>query len=271
MFHVVTSGECWLEVDGEWNKLNRGDLALVPHGKGHCLANEPDAPAKGIFDLEREELSERYEILHHGGGGAPTKMMCCVVSFDHPAAERLVELLPSMIRVEAWSSPEMDWVHSTLKLIESEANELHAGGETVITRLADILVVYAIRSWMQNDPSARRGWLGALRDDKIGGAITAIHRDPAHPWSVGSLAGEVAMSRSAFSARFTELVGEPVMRYVTRWRMHVATKWLKDEGLTLSEIAQRLGYESEAAFSRAFKRVVGVPPGRVKKLGARVG
>lgn len=269
MFHVVTSGQSWLEVDGaEPRLLNRGDLALVPHGRGHRLASEPTTPAARLFDLERQELSERYEILRHGGGGEATTMMCCVVRFDHPAAERLVGLLPPLICVEAWSSPEMDWVQSTLRLIDTEANELRPGGETVITCLADVLVVYAIRSWMSHDPSARQGWLGALRDEQIGGAITAIHRDPARAWSVEALASEVAMSRSAFAARFTELVGEPAMRYVTRWRMHVATRWLEDDGISTGEIAERLGYESEAAFSRAFKRVVGAPPGTVRKRRA---
>ncbi len=266
MFHVVTSGQCWLEVEGaESRLLHRGDLVLVPHGRGHRLASEPTVAAAALFDLERQEISERYEILRHGGGGEATTMMCCVVKFGHPAAQRLVELLPPLICVEAWNSSEMDWVQSTLRLIDTEANELRPGGETVITCLADVLVVYAIRSWMSHDTSARQGWLGALRDKQIGGAITAIHRDPARAWSVEGLAREVAMSRSAFAARFTELVGEPAMRYVTRWRMHVATRWLEDEGVSIGKIAERLGYDSEAAFSRAFKRVVGSPPGAVRK------
>ncbi len=266
MFHVVTAGQCWLEVgSGEPRRLDRGDLALVPHGAGHRLSSEPSAPAAPLFDLPREEVSERYEILRHGGGGTGTRMMCCAVRFDHPAAERLVELLPPAIHLEAWSSPEMDWVSSTLRLIELEANELRPGGETVLTRLADILVVYALRSWVSHDPSARRGWLGALRDPRIGAAITAVHRAPARAWSVESLATEVAMSRSAFAARFTELVGEPAMRYVTRWRMLVATRWLEQDDDSLAEIAERLGYESEAAFSRAFKRVRGVSPGAVRR------
>lgn len=146
----------------------------------------------------------------------------------------------------------------------AEARELHAGGETVITRLADILVIQAIRAWLARDPAAHTGWLGALRDKQIGRAIALIHRDPSRPWTLASLAHHAAMSRSAFSARFTQLVGEPAMHYVARWKMHAAQVSLKEEDIPLSELAARLGYESEAAFSRAFKRHVGVAPGAVR-------
>ena len=146
-----------------------------------------------------------------------------------------------------------------------EAGELRPGGEAVITRLGDILVIQAIRAWMESDPAAQRGWLGALQDPQIGRAISNIHRDPARNWTVASLAQEMAMSRSAFAARFTELVGEPVMRYVARWRMHVAVAALKEEGATVGQLADRLGYRSEAAFSRAFKRVIGVSPGAIRR------
>ena len=188
-------------------------------------------------------------------------VVCGVVRFDHPAADRLVKLLPKVIAVDAWSSPEVEWIQSTLRLMAIEARERRPGGETVITRLADILVIQAIRSWIASDPAAQTGWLGALQDKQIGHAIALVHREPARPWTIESLANEVAMSRSAFAARFTEQVGEPVMHYVARWRMHVALTWLKEEGTAVSEMASRLGYESEAAFSRAFKRFLGFSPG----------
>jgi AraC-like DNA-binding protein len=137
----------------------------------------------------------------------------------------------------------------------------------VITRLGDILVVQAIRAWIETDPTARTGWLGALKDRHIGRALALIHRDPAHDWTVPSLARQVAMSRSAFAARFTELVGEPAMRYVTRWRIYVAMDALKQQDTSLAELASRLGYRSEAAFSRAFKRVIGVSPGAIRRNG----
>ena len=266
MFHVVTSGQCWVEVEGaEPRMLRPGDLALVLHGRGHLLLSEPGARAPGLFDLPRELISERYEILQHGGGGEPSTVICGVVRFDHPTAQRLLELLPPLITVEAWSSPEADWLQGTLRFIAAEASELRPGGETVITRLADILVIQAIRSWIAQDPAAQSGWLGALQDPQLGPAITLIHRDPARAWTVASLAAEVAMSRSAFAARFTERVGEPVMQYVTRWRMHLADTWLQEDDAPLAELASRLGYQSEAAFSRAFKRFIGIPPGAARR------
>ena len=156
-------------------------------------------------------------------------------------------------------------MQSMLRLMAAEAGELRPGGEAVITRLGDILVIQAIRAWMESDPAAQTGWLGALQDPQVGRAISLIHREPAREWTVASLADEVAMSRSAFAARFTELVGEPVMRYVARWRMHVAVAALKEEGATVGELADRLGYRSEAAFSRAFKRIIGTSPGAVRR------
>jgi AraC-like DNA-binding protein len=265
-FHVVTAGRAWLEVDGaERVQLQPGDLALVPHGEGHRLASEPGTPAPRLDELRHEKVSDRYAILRHGGGGAPTDLVCGAVRFDHPAAHHLVALLPRLIHVEASSSPQMDWMQSTLRLMAAEAREPRPGGETVITRLADILVIQAIRSWMERDPAAQTGWLGALQDRQLGRAITMIHRDPARAWTVASLAREVAMSRSAFAARFTELVGEPVMHYLARWRMHVALTWLRDDGAEVPEMATRLGYQSEAAFRRAFKRYIGSSPGAARR------
>jgi AraC-like DNA-binding protein/mannose-6-phosphate isomerase-like protein (cupin superfamily) len=269
MFHVVTAGQCLLEVEGaEPCLLRPGDLALVPHGAGHRLASEPGVPAARLFDLPREAVSNRYEILRHGEGGAPATMICALVRFDHPAAHQLIRLLPKLIRVDTWKSPEMEWIQSTLRFIAAEAQQLNAGGETVITRLADILVIQAVRAWIARDAGAQAGWLGALRDRQIGRAIAAIHRDPARNWTVASLADTVGMSRSAFSARFTQLVGEPAMRYAVRWKMQAALTRLRETEAPLAELASRLGYDSEAAFSRAFKRVMGESPGAARRAAA---
>jgi AraC-like DNA-binding protein len=267
-FHVVTSGRGWLEADeANGRLLQPGDFALATRGGEHVLRSEPRVPAPGVLELDRELVSDRYEILRHGEGGAPTSMVCGAVRFDHPAARNLVEILPAIIHIEASRSPQTEWMQSTLRLMAAEARELRPGGESVITRLGDILVVQAIRSWIETDPTARTGWLGALQDRQVGRAISLIHREPARAWTVASLADEVAMSRSAFAARFTELVGEPVMQYVARWRMHLALSTLKEDGATAGELAERLGYRSEAAFSRAFKRIIGVSPGAVRRSG----
>jgi AraC-like DNA-binding protein len=265
-FHVVTTGGMWLEVGTEDSVfLQPGEMALVTHGTGHWLRSDPDAKAPGILELEREEVSDRYEILRHGGGGPMTRLICGAVRFDHPAARNLVASLPEIIRIQDVSGAEMDWMQGTLGLIASETRQLRPGGEAVITRLADVLVIQAIRAWIESDAGAETGWLGALRDPQIGQALALIHADPAREWTVASLAEELAMSRSAFSARFSELVGEPVMQYLTHWRMQVAVNGLQEDGATVAELAAKLGYRSEAAFARAFKRVIGRAPGSVKR------
>lgn len=267
-FHVVLTGQCRLEVEGAADRLLRpGEIALVPHGEGHRLRSDGGVPAPSIHDLRRELVSDRYEVLRHGGGGAPTTLICGAVSFDHPAAHSLVRVLPRIMHVEAMGPLQGEWIQSTLRLMAAEARELRPGGETVITRLSDILIIQAIRSWIETDPAAQTGWLGALQDRQIGRALALIHRHPARAWTVAALADEVAMSRSAFAARFTELVDEPAMRYVTRWRMQVALDWLTGDDVVVSEVTFRLGYQSEAAFSRAFKRSVGTSPGSVRRRG----
>lgn len=266
MFHIVTKGECRLEYDDERSELLRpGEFALLPRGEGHTLKHAIGAHAVSFFDLPIERVTPRYEILEHGGDGEETTLICGAVRIAHPAARDLVELLPSLIHIKTWDSPNADWMRSTLRLMAAEASSRQPGGETIVTRLADILVTQAIRAWIVEHPQSRKGWLGALSDPRIGPALQLVQRDPARDWTLASLAQCVSMSRSAFSARFTELVGESPMQYVTRWRMHVAGAWMRDEGMTASECGIKLGYNSEAAFSRAFKRVMGAPPGAWKK------
>ncbi len=270
-FHVVTEGQGWLDVGAtkaEARLLQPGAFALIPHGQGHRLWSEPGAPTPGVLELDREQVSDRYEILRHGKGEAHTTMICGALSYNHPAARNLIDSLPDTMLIDALHSPQMEWMQSTLRLIAAEAREPRPGGEAVITRLGDILVVQTIRSWIETDPAARTGWLGALQDRQIGRAIALIHRDPARAWTVASLASQVAMSRSAFAARFTELVGEPVMRYVTRWRMYVAMDALKEQDTSVAQVSSRLGYQSEAAFSRAFKRLIGSSPGTIRQNSA---
>jgi AraC-like DNA-binding protein len=221
--------------------------------------------ASKLFEIPREQLSERYEILRLGGDGERTTMICGLFQFDHPAAQQLITLLPNVITVDTWATPQVEWIQSTLRMIATEAKEMNPGGETVITRLADILVIHAIRFWITHSNSAQTGWLGALRDPQIGSVVSKIHRRPAHRWTLESLAAEASMSRSAFAARFTELVGESAMHYVTRWRMNAARSRLAESGVTVAELANSFGYESEAAFSRAFKRHLGVSPGAAKQ------
>ena len=265
-FHVVTAGRCLLRADdGPARTMNQNELVLVPHGQGHALLSEPGVATPNVMDLPRDLVSDRYETLRHGGGGASTHMICGAIRFDQPGARHLIEVLPRTLHIETSDAAPDSWMPSLLRLMASEAKELRPGGEEVITRLSDILVIQAIRAWLESDPAARTGWLGALHDPQLGRALALIHRRPDRAWTVAELATELAMSRSAFSARFTKVVGEPVMQYVTRWRMQVALRSCEDGQTTTAELARKLGYRSEAAFARAFKRVLGVSPGAAKK------
>ena len=262
-FHVVTGGTSRLEMPVEEPvELRAGDVALLPHGTRHVLRSEPGTIAPMVLDLPHEFLHDRYAVLHHGSGGAETTAVCGAVQVDTPAARGLVTQLPALLHVAA--SPRTEWMHATVGLVVAEADELRPGGAAVITRLSDVLVIQVIRSWLESDPGARTGRLGALRDPQIGRALALVHREPERDWTVASLAARVPMSRSAFAARFTALVGEPVLAHVTRRRMEVAMDRLRD-GSPVAEVAGALGYRSEAAFSRAFKRVTGTSPGAARR------
>ncbi len=266
MLHIVTSGHCLLEIEGsETLALQTGSLALVPHGTAHILRSGPRTYAAPLFDIPVEQVSERYEFMRHGGDGEITQTICVVVRFDHVAAEHLIDLLPGVLQIDAWQDDQDDWLQSTLRFISREAKELRPGGETVITRLADILVIQMMRTWIDQTPTESHGWLAALRDGQIGRALTLMHREPARKWTVEELAQEVGMSRSAFSARFTQMVGDSALQYLTRWRLQLARMKLRETSAPISTLAREFGYQSEAAFSRAFKRVFGVSPGSVRE------
>ena len=265
MFHAVTAGRVWLEIDGaEPRMVEQGSLVLVPHGVGHKMRSNPAAKAEPLFDIPVEQISDRYEIMQHGDGGEFTQTLCVVVQYEHAVAQHLVKLLPPALQIDTRGAEEDGWLSSTLRFLSREAKELRPGGETIITRLADILVIQMIRSWLDNASEPDQGWIAALRDEQIGRALTAMHRNPEQDWTVESLARHARMSRSAFSARFTDLVGQSAMRYLTQWRMQLARTQLRESSVPLAALAGRLGYQSEAAFSRAFKRVFGVSPGSVR-------
>lgn len=264
-FHVVTSGRATVEVvPGEALTATAGDLVLVPHGTGHRAWGAEPAPTPPVLELPHEHLSERYGVLRHGGGGARTDVVCGGVRFEQTAARHLLDALPTTIHLEGARVPRSDWLRATLDLMADETSTVRPGSDAVVSRLCDILVIQAIRAWIERDPAARTGWIGALRDDHLGAAIAAVHHDPGRRWTVGSLAAEAAMSRSAFAARFTELVGEPAMQYVSRWRMHHAAELLADGEVSVRDAGRRVGYDSEAAFSRAFSRVLGAPPSTLR-------
>jgi len=265
-FHAVTVGQVTLDVGGERRTVRAGDLVLVPHGTGHRAWGSEEAPTPSVFELPHDYVTDQYAVLRHGGGGERSEVICGGIRLEHPAARQLVASLPAVIHIEASRSTRADWMRATLELMAEETQSVRPGGEAVVSRLCDIVVIQAIRTWIERDPAAQTGWLGALRDEQIGAVIASVHRYPEYDWTVASLADEVAMSRSAFAARFTDLVGEPAMRYVTRWRMFVALDRFQRSDATVASVASDLGYESEAAFSRAFKRVIGESPRVARRI-----
>lgn len=268
MFVIVTSGRGWIELDGELTEVGQGSMVLLPTGPSYKLLGSPDAEAEPLFGIPVQQVSERYEIMEYGGGGEITRATAGVVQFDHVAGKRLVSQLPKLLKIDAWDDALGSWIQSTIGLIAREASTLRPGGETVMTRLADILVIQAIRAWLDTAPEANLGWLAALRDPQLGHALALMHRRPDQPWSVAELASEAGMSRSAFSARFTDLVGQPAMQYLQQWRLHLARAQLLETRESVGTVARRAGYESEAAFGRAFKQFFGMAPGGMRRLVA---
>jgi len=268
MVEVVTSGHCWIELEGRAPVfMPEGSLALIPRGIRHKIRSSPTAKTELLADVPIELVGDRFEIMRYGGGGSLTQVAYCGVRFDHILADRLIKLLPEILHLRTLEEDD-GWLQNTIRFISREAQQMLPGNETVITRLADILVIQAIRSWIETVQQDETGWIAALRDRQIGKALAIIHRQPEANWSVASLAREIGMSRSGFSARFSTLVGEPVVHYLTNLRMQLANQQLLQTSDSLAKISQRVGYNSEPAFNRAFKRVIGMPPGAVRK-GAR--
>lgn len=264
VLEVVNAGRCWIEVEGEDpREMREGSLILMPHGTAHTLRSDMEVMAEPLFDIPVEKISERYEIMRHGGGGDFTQITAGIVRVDRSAVGNLLDLFPNVLQIEVWDD-ESGWLQSTHRFITQEARDLKPGGETVITRLTDVLIIQLIRTWVDSVSGTNQGWLSALRDEQIGQALVLMHQEPQHPWTVASLAQTVNMSRSAFSAQFTKLVGQPAMSYLTRWRMQLAHSLICETPFPLVAIADRVGYDSEAAFSRAFKRMYGVPPGSIR-------
>jgi len=264
-FHFITTGACWLQTDGEEDRrLEAGDFVIIPHGRGHRLASAPTARTMDYAELSCERISRRYAVFRRDGTGPVTGIICGDLDFKHPAAEHLVSHLPAIMHIRAAANHSLEWLHGTIQFMAVESRELRPGSEAIITRLADVLVIQAIRYWIEQNPFELSGWLAALEDSQISRALGLVHREPEKNWTIARLADAVAMSRSAFAARFSQLVGEPVMRYVTRWRMHLAQDHLRKNAKTVEEIADLLGYQSASAFSRAFKRSYGIWPGAVK-------
>lgn len=261
-FYLVSAGGLTVQADRRV-ELGPGEIALLLHGRPYSLL-QGDAPAVSPAEMAEERVSERFRILRHGGGGAVSRFLCGAVRFGHPTAEALIRLLPEVLSVRFDAAETEAWLRPLITLMAGEAKQLQPGWETVSARLADVLILQAIRTWIAAQPQAP-GWLGALRDPQISHVLALMHAHPERLWQLESLAAEAAMSRSAFAERFRRLVGEPPLAYLTRWRMQTAHSLLRQSTVPLSEVATACGYGSEAAFHRAFRRWSGSTPAEVRR------
>jgi AraC-like DNA-binding protein len=238
---------------------------LLPRGTDHALADAVNGQTRPIDGFALEEVGDKtYRLTAGGGDSTRALLFCCSVRFEEPAVHPLLELMPPVLLVRGAATGD-----TTLPvLLDTMAGEVLAqrvGAATVLTRLAEVVITRVVRAWVEARSEDATGWLAAIRDPKIGRALAAIHRRPGQHWSVEALADIAHVSRSMFSERFVSVVGVSPGRYLSRWRMHLASVWLRNERRTVSEVAARLGYESEASFSRAFKRSAGVAPSTLRR------
>jgi AraC-like DNA-binding protein len=233
------------------------------------LADDPATAPMALQELMACHLpSKGHAPLTYGGGGEGVTLICGYVVFEPGTAHPLLSVLPQVVHVRGEAGRARSWLESTLDLVAEEAVSDRPGAETLINRLTEAMFIQVVRAHLEQQEAAEASWLAGLRDPQIATALGHIHRAPESAWSVDALAAESGMSRSAFSARFRDLVGEPPVAYLTRWRMQVAAGHLRESRLTLGEIAERVGYQTEASFGKVFKRLLGVAPATYRRQGS---
>ena len=263
-FGMIARGNCWLSVDGipDPIPLTGGDCFLLSPENTYALRDDPGTQPKSFCQLGQ---AIENNVIHYGGGGTPTSIISGWLYFEKPTLKLIAQLLPKLILIKAEQARSLA-LHATLQLLASEMSDQAPGSEVIANRLAEVLFIQAIRAHVVSGTDCRNpGWLRAIFDPQIGAAVKAIHENVHRPWTVESLADAAGMSRSAFALRFKNLLGQGPLEYVTEWRMQKAVQLLQEQDKKLLEIAKSVGYESDAAFSKAFKRVVGVTPGEYRQ------
>jgi AraC-like DNA-binding protein len=267
-FQVVLQGSGWLlPPDGEPIALSVGDVVFFPHGGSYAMADSPSTPvAEPQCDPLTEDLDLFSSASAGGGPGAVTVLLCGGYRLDPTQTHPILHDLPALIHLPArlGGNPEL---RAAVELLGAEIQRPRLGADTVVSSLLDMLLLFILRAWFdaEHGHCAVSGWAQALADPGISAALDAMHRDPAHPWTVAELAGRARSSRAAFARRFTALVGQPPLAYLTWWRLSSAGRLLRESDAPLSEIAVRAGYGSEFAFANAFKRQYGLAPGRYRR------
>ena len=284
-FHGIVRGSCWGAMVGEPPvRLEAGDLILFPQGDAHVMSSAPGMRGPGtdtsfFFSPRPAQLpyalslqgAEVTTAQPNGGGRDRATVACGFLGFDAKPFNPLLAALPRVLHVPGRTLGPGSWVSTFLHAVVEEANQKRPGGEAVLERMSEMLFVEVLRRYIDSLPPEQTGWLAGMRDPAVGRALALLHERPGDPWTLEKLSEEAGLSRSSLHERFVHFIGQPPMQYLTRWRMQVAAGLLRDTNAKLVEISLDVGYESEAAFSRAFKREVGVAPGawRREKRGAK--
>ncbi|MFL6697818.1 MAG: AraC family transcriptional regulator [Vitreoscilla sp.] len=267
-FHFVARGGCWLRTrTTDWMRLNPGSAVLLPRGSFHVIASSPEVPAVDIETLSRKAVADGiYVVECQNAGdqdelkdGSPDLMFCGEMRFNLDPLHPLVVMMPEAMRADDLARRDPA-VPALLEAMEREVALDRIGACGILARLADVLAASIIRAWVECGCSDSTGWIAAVRCPKLGKVVAAIHADPARNWTVPSLAGLMGASRSTFAEAFTRTMGESPAKYVAKMQMFQARRWIVQDGMRVAVAADRLGYDSEASFSRAFKRVIGHPP-----------
>lgn len=270
-FHAVTEGEAFVTLSGETEsrKLIEGDLIVLPRGDAHTLACAPESQVTSFTQILANRGAELWQPgqrcggpvhLVHGGGGNITRLISGVFAFKDMRRNPLIDALPKVMHISARAERPAVWLESTLTYLAREAETGLPGAAAVTARLADVLFIQAVRTYLAEENEITVGWLRGLRDPAVSKALALIHSSPEKRWTVASLAEEVGASRSRFASRFIELVGLGPIAYLTNWRMHLAGDQITGRRGSIAELAEKAGYRSEVAFSKAFKRWSGLPP-----------
>lgn len=262
--HYIERGAVWLiPARGRPVRLVAGDVVLLAHGLGHRLCDALDAelPVVDMFDaaaFDRDAL-----VVHHGSGAESAHLIGAMFRYGRRPLPPIMHALPEVIRIPGDAGRVPEWLAQLSYFLMVEARHAQAGATLMVSRIIDLMVIRILRSWAELEPLHAR-WLGSPAGARIGHALGAIHADACRRWSVDELARRAGMSRSAFAAQFAEIAGEPPMRYIARWRLTVADELIRSGGISVGDAARRVGYDSEAGFSRAFKALFGHAPNAAK-------
>jgi AraC-like DNA-binding protein len=260
IFHLITQGECFVEMTGQAPmQLIAGDAVIFPHGDAHLMTSKPGLPAARGTRLDKV-LSRRPRFLAYGGGGTTTRLVCGYLACDARLARMLLAGLPPIVRVNVRGSNAGTWLEASVRYALNEARSPRPGGAGVLAKLAEVLFIEVLRLYMNEQTSGRTGWLAGVGDRVVGAALNALHKRPAHDWSLEELARAAGTSRSVLAERFQHLVGSSPIQYLTQWRMLLAANLLSRSNAPLARIAEDIGYKTDTAFSRAFRREFGAPP-----------